>query len=288
LPRLQLRKDWESGWGIWAGYHELTQNLHQIGSFNINLPFELWVPSTKKVHPESTKQWSGGFGWQKGIWNWQIEGYYKKLDRVLSFLSANDALYVQGAENASGWQDRIAQGIGWSQGGEFILEKTAGKTTGSLSYTLSWAWRQFKDINQGKAFAFRFDRRHDMKLNLRRRLTKRLDADLNFVFATGNPITLSGVKFLNNVPTNNTERTVLVYSSINSYRLPAYHRLDLALNYHFKTLKLQHQVQLGTYNTYNRRNPFYLYLDAGSGIKGKAVQFTLLPFLPVFRYELRF
>jgi hypothetical protein len=42
------------------------------------------------------------------------------------------------------------------------------------------------------------------------------------------------------------------------------------------------------YNVYNRSNPFYLFVDAGSSTKGKAVQYTLLPILPAFRYELKF
>jgi hypothetical protein len=41
------------------------------------------------------------------------------------------------------------------------------------------------------------------------------------------------------------------------------------------------------YNVYNRANPFFLHLDAGSGVKGKAIQYTLLPLLPALRYEIK-
>jgi hypothetical protein len=75
---------------------------------------------------------------------------------------------------------------------------------------------------------------------------------------------------------------------VNGYRLPYYHRLDIALNAWFKIKGIRHEFQLGAYNAYNRANPFYLYVDAGSSIKGKAIQFTLLPVLPVFRYEIKF
>ncbi len=287
LPRLRVQHDGPKGWSQWFGYHRTTQYLHQIGSFNISLPFELWVPSTRKVPPEQVLQVSAGIGWQRPGWSWQVEGYYKSLDRVLTFLSTNDALFTGGAEDASGWEDRIATGSGSSQGLEWLVKKTSGSTTGSVSYTLSRSMRQFPEVNSGRPFPFRFDRRHDLKLTLQQRLSRWLDADLVWSFATGNPITLAGVKFVHQTPSSDLERDVFVYTEVNGYRLPNYHRLDVALNAHFARGRWEHAFQLGAYNAYNRANPFYLYVNAGSGVKGSAIQFTLLPVLPVFRYELK-
>ena len=287
LPRFRVQHDGARGWSEWFGYHRTSQYLHQIGSFNISLPFELWVPSTSKVPPEQVLQVSTGIGWQRTGWSWQLEGYYKSLDRVLTFLSANDALYTGGAEDASGWEDRIATGKGSSQGLELLVEKTRGSTTGSVGYTLSRATRQFQEVNSGNPFPFRFDRRHDLKITLHQRLFTWLDADLLWSFATGNPITLAGVKYVHRTPGSDPERDVFVYTGVNGYRLPNYHRLDVALNAHFSHGQLEHTLQLGAYNAYNRANPFYLYVNAGSGLKGSAIQFTLLPVLPVFRYEIK-
>jgi len=287
LPRLRVQHDGPHGWSQWFGYHRTTQYLHQIGSFNISLPFELWVPSTRKVPPEQVLQVSAGIGWQRPGWSWQVEGYYKSLDRVLTFLSTNDALFTGGAEDASGWEDRIATGSGSSQGLEWLVKKTSGSTTGSLGYTLSRAMRQFAEVNSGRPFPFRFDRRHDLKLTLQQRLFRWLDADLVWSFATGNPITLAGVKFVHQTPGSDLKRDVFAYTEVNGYRLPNYHRLDGALNAHFSRGRLKHAFQLGVYNAYNRANPFYLYVNAGSGVQGSAIQFTLLPVLPVFRYELK-
>ncbi len=287
LPRFRLQHDGVKGWSQWFGYHRTTQYLHQIGSFNVSLPFELWVPSTSKVPPEQVMQISAGVGWQHPGWSWQLEGYYKSLDRVLTFLSATDALYTGGAEDASGWEDRIAIGRGSSRGLELLIEKTRGATTGSVGYTLSKATRQFNEVNSGRTFPFRFDRRHDFKISVHQRLFTWLDADVLWTFATGNPITLAGVKYVHRTPGSDLERDVYVYTEVNGYRLPNYHRLDMALNAHFMRGRLEHSIQLGAYNVYNRANPFYLYVNAGSGVKGSAIQFTLLPVLPVFRYEIK-
>lgn len=286
-PRLRVKHLGKKGWNKWLGYHQTAQYLHQIGSFNISLPFELWVPSTRRVPPEQVSQYSMGIGWQGKTWGWQLEGYHKNFDRVLTFISSGDALYTGGAVDASGWEDRIAAGSGKSKGLEFLLEKTKGNTTGFFSYTLSKSTRLFPDLNSGRDFPFRFDRTHDFKISVHQRIFKWLDADVVWGFATGNPITLTGVKFRHESVEGEVERDVFFYTEVNGYRLPNYHRLDVALQANFTTGKLKHGIQLGAYNAYNRANPFYLYIDAGSSIKGKAIQFTLLPVLPIFRYEIK-
>ncbi len=288
LPRIRVQRNGQNGWSQWAGYHRTTQYLHQIGSFNISLPFELWVPTTGKVPPEQVWQLSAGLGWQKHGWGFQAEGYYKRFDRVLTFLTSNDALVTGGAEDASGWEDRIAAGVGESRGIEFSIEKFTGSTTGNIAYTLSNTTRRFPEINSGQTFPFRYDRLHDLKITVRQCIVSWLDADVVWAFATGNPITLAGVKYTHQSPDNEIAREVFVFTEVNGYRLPAYHRLDVALNARFTTGRAQHGIQLGVYNAYNRYNPFYLYLDTRSGERGKAIQYTLLPVLPSFRYEIKF
>jgi hypothetical protein len=287
-PRFRLRRTGPKGWNHWVGLHKMAQNLHQIGSFNISLPFELWVPSTRRVPPEIVWQTSAGFGWQNNGWGFQLEGYYKKLERVLTFIASNDALFAGGAVDASGWEDRIAIGSGKSHGLELLLEKTSGRFTGSIAYTLSETERLFPDLNAGRPFPFRFDRRHDVKFTLRQKINKWLEADVVWAVASGNPITLAGVKFRHESVEGDVARDIYFYTDVNGYRLPTYHRLDAALNASWGGSKMKHSLQVGVYNAYNRANPFYLYVDAASSVKGKAIQYTLLPVLPVFRYSVKF
>ncbi len=287
-PRLRVQRSGPGGWQHWAGFHRSAQYLHQIGSFNISLPFELWVPTTTKVPPELVWQISTGTAFSRAGWNVSLEGYYKRFERVLTFLSSNTALFAGGAEDASGWEDRVSAGTGTGYGIEINVEKRMRPATVILSYSLSKAIRQFPDINSGRAFPFRFDRRHDLTINVQQRMANWLNLNLVWAFATGNPITLSGVKYQHHTPNGDIERNVYVYTEVNGYRLPAYHRLDIAFNAQFGKKRLIHAIQLGAYNVYNRANPFFLYVDSGSGSNAKAIQYTLLPLLPSFRYELKF
>jgi hypothetical protein len=137
-------------------------------------------------------------------------------------------------------------------------------------------------------FPFRYDRRHDLKLTVQQRLSHWCNVTGIWSFSTGNPITLAGVKFRHESVEGQVQRDVYAYTDVNGYRLPSYHRFDIALNGLFKKGPLSHQIQLGVYNTYNQANPFFIYVDAGSNVKGKAIQYTLLPVLPSFRYQIKF
>lgn len=288
-PRVRLLYKHPNGWRAWAGYHRMAQYLHQIGSFNISLPFELWVPSTERVKPELAWQASGGIGFGRDGWNLSVEGYHKRLDRVLSFLSSSTALFAGGAEDASGWEDRIVAGTGTAIGLEAMVEKRTRYTAVGVAYSWSRAERNFPDLNSGRTFPFRFDRRHDLKITVQQRLWRWLDANVIWAYATGNPITLAGVKFQHHTPNGDLERRVQVYTEVNGYRLPPYHRLDVSLSAHVGKTSTQHEVHLGVYNAYNRANPFFLYVDGSTtGGRAKAVQYTLLPLLPSLRYTIKF
>jgi hypothetical protein len=287
-PRFRVQRSGKNGWSQWIGVHRAVQTLHQVGTYNVSLPFELWVPSTKRVKPEEVWQYSAGIEWKNRAWGLQLKGYRKDFGRVLTFVSNADALALGGAEDAAGWEDRIIEGVGQSKGVEFVLEKFGEKTSGQLAYTRSRTTRQFDDLNSGREFPFRFDRLHDLKITARQRIFPWLEASAIWAFATGNPITLTGVKYRHESVEGETEREVFVYTDVNGYRLPNYHRLDLALNVKYATGRFRHEAQIGAYNAYNRANPFFLFVDASSGVKGRAIQYTLLPFLPSLRYALKF
>ena len=77
------------------------------------------------------------------------------------------------------------------------------------------------------------------------------------------------------------------YGSINSTRLPAYHRLDFAVNKHSKKQKWESTWSLGAYNLYNRKNPWFAYL-AYEDNQRVAKQVSLFPIIPSISYRIQF
>lgn len=285
-PRLRLVWKPIETLKIFVGFSGLSQNLHQVGSFSGSLPFELWAPTTASSAPERVWQTAAGLEAKSGSWIVRVEAYDKEMMRLRAFRSAEPGLSSTLFLENDNWQQRLILGKGWSRGIEITLGKSIGNAHFALAYTLSRTFRQFADVNLGKPFPARYDRPHDLKISCQYRFNRHWEATAVWVFGSGNPITLSGLKFTYTLPGQPAGPTIIAFEKINNYRLPAYHRLDLALTGNFERKRLRHSIQFGVFNVYNRQNPFFVSFDPYLK-SGNATQYTLLPFLPSVRWEIR-
>ena len=186
-------------------------------------------------------------------------------------------------------------GRGWAYGIEFLAQKTVGKWTGWVGYTWSHTDRVFDrpgmTLNDGKPFPAKYDRRHDISLVLTYKFNERFDASLTWVYATGNAATLALQQFDPEAePAEESEyyytyQTSADYvSSRNNYRMPAYHRMDISLNWH-KDLRFgKGTITVSVYNLYNRQNPYMLYTETTYSGNRSLNQLSLFPFLPSVSY----
>ena len=183
----------------------------------------------------------------------------------------------------------MTSGNGWAYGGEIFLQKKTGRTTGWIGYTLAWSKRRFPDLNQGRIFPYKYDRRHDISVVAIHKFSPTLTLSGTWVYGTGNAITLSQGRFLVG-PIQEVED----YGERNSYRMAAYHRFDLDLS---KTKKKKWGEIINSfsiYNVYSRRNPYYLYFRPGYSFNGVEQekpsyrQVSLFPIIPSFSKAFRF
>ena len=160
------------------------------------------------------------------------------------------------------WQDKIEVGKGNSYGMELLIQKKHGKLTGWLGYTLSWTNRQFENINFGKEFPYRYDRRHDISLTAVYQLKENVEISGVWVYGTGNSISL---------PTKSYRRSgnfgffdlnggapLNYYESRNGFRMKSYHRLDFSITWSKQKKRGVRKWTLGVYNAYNNKNPFFM------------------------------
>jgi hypothetical protein len=256
-----------------------------VGSFSGSLPFELWAPTTANNAPERVWQSCIGMELRQAGWILRVEAYDKVLRRLRAFRSSQQGLSTTLFLENDNWQQRLILGKGRSRGLEIALSKTVKNTSFDLAYTLSRTLRQFEDANVGNPFPARYDRPHDLKLSILHRFNRHWDASVVWVYGSGTPITLASLKFNYTVPGQPTGPSIIAFEKINNYRLPAYHRLDLAVTANFEHKHLRHSLQFGIFNVYNRQNPFFISFDPYLK-SGNASQLTLLPFLPSIRYAL--
>lgn len=286
-PRASARIMINEKMSIKAAYSHMSQYIHLLTNATIGLPTDLWLPSTDSVRPEISKQAALGFAYNiNNNWDLSIEGYYKTMDNLIEYKEG--ASFFQLSQN---WESKLEIGSGYSYGAEVLLRKNLGKLTGWIGYTLSWSWRDFENINFGEPFPYKYDRRHDASLVLLYELNDHIDFGLTWVYGTGNAVTLGVARynglFGNSYDGYNSYPEIEYYNGRNSYRTPAYHRLDVSTNFKKKTKWGERTWSVGLYNAYSRQNPFYLYFGYDNN-KRVLKQVSLFPIIPSVRYAFKF
>ena len=295
-PRIALRYLVRPNLSLKASYGTMQQYLHLLSNSGINLPTDLWVAATDRIKPQNAWQAAGGlhYAFPDGRYEASLEGYYKGMKNLIEFKPGASFL----ATNKD-WQDKVETGNGWSYGGEVFIQKKAGKTTGWIGYTLSWTERKFQGLNEGVAFPYRYDRRHDLSIVLTHQLRSNIDLGASWVYGTGNAITLATVRFSD--PRENNfqfDNELLSYGGRNSYRMAPYHRFDISLNWNkaraWFSKKGNSTFSLSVYNAYNRKNPFFIYTSSERINRSQPEtrnvykQVSLFPILPSISYRFHF
>ena len=72
-------------------------------------------------------------------------------------------------------------GKGESYGAELFIKKTAGKTNGWIGYTHSYTTRDFAELNDGKEFFAKYDRRHDLSITVSHKINEKISLSSVFV-----------------------------------------------------------------------------------------------------------
>ncbi|MBS1776083.1 MAG: TonB-dependent receptor [Bacteroidetes bacterium] len=285
-PRLNVRFSLSPTSSIKASVVKSYQYIHLVTNNGTTLPTDLWVPSTYVVQPQSAWQYS--LGYFKNLWDNKVETsvevYYKHMK--------NQIEYREGYTPTSPTRDPELDyvfGNGTAYGAEFFINKTKGKFTGWLGYTLSWTWRKFSQLNNGEPYPAKYDRRHDLSIVATYEHSKRWTFSGVFVYGSGNAITL---------PTNYyfvEQQLTPEYSKLNAYRLFPYHRLDLSAVYtpkHKKPHRWKSSWAFSIYNVYSRQNPYFLYVDSrgntSQGVEVKVKQVSIFPILPSITYNFSF
>lgn len=294
-PRLTANYILDKNSSIKGGYTMMKQFITQVSSSSVSLPFDLWIPATDTVKPQTAHQFA--LGYYKNIFNdkYEIstEIYYKYMTNQVDYKEGTTFLF------GSNYQPSLTFGKGWSYGAEFYIRKREGRFNGWISYTLAWSRRQFEELNNGNSFPFKYDRRHNLAVVAIYEFNKRWSFSSVFVFQTGSTLTIpQGQVF---VPINGWGQQNsgffggggnFDYGGKNFYRLKAYNRLDIGLRYKAGK-KMRSEWHIDIYNGYNRRNPFFVIMTPqqdprSGGTRYVATQISLLPVIPSLSYNFKF
>jgi TonB-dependent Receptor Plug Domain len=278
---------------IKASYTRTTQFLHLATTSGATFPSDLWVPSGEKIKPAIAEQVAVGYfkNLDGNKYELSAEAYYKTMSNQIEFRPGAQLLLNQNLEGEMIFGSGVAYGI------ELFAQKKTGRFTGWIGYTLSRTERTFDELNNGKPFTYRYDRTHDLSIVGNYRLNRKWEMAAVFVYGTGNALTLPKGRFGFNLGLDLTDNRPIFtninqYDAINDYRMPAYHRLDIAFTYTPKpgsSKRYKSSWNFGIYNVFNRGNPFFIYVDVdrdAQTVEGRKV--FLFPIIPSVTWNFKF
>ena len=304
-PRVSARYQLTKHTALKASYTKMSQYIHLLSSTPISMPTDLWVPVTSKIKPMQAHQYSLG-SYYTGLtgWEFSVEGYYKQMRNVLEYKEG-----VSFLGSSSGWENKVEMGKGRSMGIEFMAQKTTGKTTGWIAYTLAKSDRKFAigGINNGERFPYKYDRRHNLSLVVNHKFSNRIDIGASWIFSTGGTATIAEEVTAIIRPGEDAIQQKDYIEKRNNYRLPASHRLNIGVNFNKKTKHGVRTWNISLYNAYNAMNPTMIYSNNSGGYasyiknqedgkvylqyipaKRKITKLTLLPCVPSVTYTYKF
>ncbi len=311
-PRVSMRALLTDDLSIKASYTEMSQYIHLLSNSNLSLPTDLWVPVTSNIEPMRSRQAAFGVFYSLGVVDFSVEGYYKTMNNLIEYRDGASFLGT-----STGWEQKVAVGRGWAYGIEFLAQKSVGRTTGWIGYTLSRSMRIFDRegnmINYGRPFPAKYDRRHDLSIVVTHKFNERFDISGTFVFGSGVCGSLATSQIAAPVDGLNDNGNLLsdlgfsastsYLEGRNNYRMPAYNRLDIGGSWHFGR-NLRSTLSLNVYNAYNAQNPFLVYRDTDTQIvqttapdgsvmvdytsKPVLKQLSIFPIMPSLSYSFKF
>lgn len=287
-PRLSLRYNLNPNSSIKAGYNRIYQYLHLVSNTTAITPVDVWQPSNTYFKPQVADQVSIGYfkNFKDKMYEAFVEVYHKKINNILDFKDGADLILNDHIETD------LLQGVGEAYGVETSISKNSGRLTGSINYTYSRSLRtinsEFEEerINNGNTYASNFDQPHIVNVVWKYNISRRYFFTGGWTYHTGRPVTtpLSGylVDYIK----------VANFSERNQYRIPDYHRLDIAfiLEGNHKRKKFWDGTwALSFYNVYARRNPYTVFFeDDGSGFL-RPYQLSIIgTVLPSLSYSFKF
>jgi outer membrane receptor for ferrienterochelin and colicin len=261
-----------------SGVYYQYLNAVPVGDVNGFSPFDVWVPVNEKMKPGRSMDIVFGIEANPfDEYQLSVESYYKKYD---------DILYWIGEPTTEKNIDKLFYvGKGSAYGVETFLQKRIGALTGSLGYTLAWTKRSFPQLNGGREFYPKFDRRHDLTATGNYQINNDWAVSSTFTYGTGQSYTIGSGRGIIHMPEVSNE--LVLGGELFGSRLEPYHRLDVGVTKKATFFGLRGTWFVQIYNIYNHRNVWFKEFDTKKN-PTLITDVRLLPILPTFGIEFNF
>ena len=282
-PRVAFTYLFNERSSIKGSYSHTEQYITLAQNSTAGTPLDIWFPASPNVKPQLCDQFAVGYfkNLGKNMFEVSTEIYYKNLRDLIDFRDHAQLFLNQYLEG------ELRIGKGYSYGIETLIRKNEGGLSGWISYTYSRSFRIVPEINNGKRYVSPYDKPHNLNIVLSYKIIPRLEASATWIYATGLPVTFpTGKATIGNA-------FIPIYSDRNSYRMEAYHRLDLSVTFKSKEKpgkRWHSDINLSVYNAYNRHNAWAINFvqDPADPYVTYAEKTYLFAIIPALTYTMRF
>jgi hypothetical protein len=281
-PRFSARYLLNKSLSVKLAYANTRQFLHLLSNSTVGLPTDVWLPADKHIRPESSNQYVAGLytTMAHNTLDFSIELYYKQLYNIIDFIDNANLFLNKHVET------QVLQGGGRSFGTELLLEKKEGRLSGWIGYTLAKTEYKIPGINNGNYYSPRYDIRHNLSLTGSYQLNKVWTFSSTFKLASGGFISMPQQLFYVD------GASFFDYGSRNSYKMPAYHRLDFSVIFRSRKNEFRRykdQWVLSVFNVYGRRNIYSLFVKQSYDLShASATKMYLYTIVPTLSYNVKF
>ncbi len=271
---------------IKLGYGQHVQYLHQLVNSGLGLPSEVLISSDDLIRPSTANVFNAGFGFDfDNGYSISTELFYKEYSDLIN----NNTGPISDITSLNDWQSDLVTGTGLSYGIEAALSRSIGQSIWYINYTFTESTREFDDLNLGQPFEYALNRPHQFKLNFVRKINKNSEFALNWIYGTGNPVSVPDA-IQPYIDEEGNLVTIPKFVAKNNGRLPDYHRLDISFSFFNDFSWARQRFTLGLYNAYDRKNPGYLDINKDRDRVNRFVlnQYSIIRILPTVSYSLSF
>lgn len=287
-PRLSLRVGIGEASSIKLGYNRSYQFLGQVSNTASATPIDIWQLSNYHVRPQHADNASIGFyqNFRENTVQSYLTVFYRKIYQLIDYKDFAELLLNDHIET------ELLTGRGKAYGVEVYFNKAYGQHRFEMNYTYSRTLRQVaatatqESVNDGEWYASNYDKPHSLNLNYFFQIKTNSSLSVNFTYSTGRPTTAP----VSTYSTGNV-LTIPVFSNRNQYRIPDYHRLDLAYSVGpwGKKSRWRNSLTFSIYNLYFRKNAFSVFFRQTPFNSVRAYRVAVLgTMFPAVTYDFKF
>ena len=270
-----------------AAIYKSLQTIHEAGFSDIGMASNFRITSTRQIKPQTA--FTASIDYMRFLsvghrhdFKLTAHAYYRKLDNAHEY-SGNLLSVLKDDYNVT---DNIISGNGYSAGGNVMLSKERGRISGHISYAYGITRLKFSSSSQGYRPSAN-DLGHAVTAYARYEINRRFDVSAAWSFTSGRRTTpIKSIYII-------SENVIMQHGERNSARLPDYHHLDIAANYHFTSqgrLKLRHTIAVSVFNAYGRDNVEMqsFVIDSDTGRYRMKQNKSIYKYMPSISYAVEF